>query len=122
MNTFHNAERARVQQVAAEKRAAEAAAAAAAETSRQEAAARKLLGAIDPTYRSLAQLADQERQLTEHFRAGRIEATAYASALTESERGVMSSMALATMPGPLPWLSTAWERLSVECRACWWQA
>ncbi|WP_237753184.1 tape measure protein, partial [Pseudomonas aeruginosa] len=81
MNTFHNAERARVQQVAAEKRAAEAAAAAAAETSRQEAAARKLLGAIDPTYRSLAQLADQERQLTEHFRAGRIEATAYASAL-----------------------------------------
>ncbi|CFU91329.1 tail length tape measure protein [Pseudomonas aeruginosa] len=41
---------------------------------------------------------------------------------TESERGVMSSMALATMPGPLPWLSTAWERLSVECRACWWQA
>lgn len=69
MNTFHNAERARVQQVAA------------AETSRQEAAARKLLGAIDPTYRSLAQLADQERQLTEHFRAGRIEATAYASAL-----------------------------------------
>ncbi|MFO6231953.1 hypothetical protein, partial [Pseudomonas aeruginosa] len=54
MNTFHNAERARVQQVAAEKRAAEAAAAAAAETSRQEAAARKLLGAIDPTYRSLA--------------------------------------------------------------------
>ncbi|WP_171892404.1 tape measure protein [Pseudomonas aeruginosa] len=94
MNAYHNAERARVQQAAAEQRAAEAAAKAAAETAKQDAAARKLLGAIDPTQRSLARLAEQERQLTEHFRAGRVEANAYASALNriKAQRDVLTGV------------------------------
>ncbi|ERW47958.1 tape measure protein [Pseudomonas aeruginosa] len=94
MNAYHNAERARVQQAATEQRAAEAAAKAAAETAKQDAAARKLLGAIDPTQRSLARLAEQERQLTEHFRAGRVEANAYASALNriKAQRDVLTGV------------------------------
>ncbi|QLF40132.1 tape measure protein [Pseudomonas aeruginosa] len=94
MNAYHNAERARVQQAATEQRAAEAAAKAAAETAKQDAAARKLLGAIDPTQRSLARLAEQERQLAEHFRAGRVEANAYASALNriKAQRDVLTGV------------------------------
>ncbi|HGM5693333.1 TPA: tape measure protein, partial [Pseudomonas aeruginosa] len=94
MNAYHNAERARVQQAATEQRAAEAAAKAAAETAKQDAAARKLLGAIDPTQRSLARLAEQERQLTEHFRAGRVEANAYAGALNriKAQRDVLTGV------------------------------
>ncbi|WP_447897696.1 tape measure protein [Pseudomonas aeruginosa] len=94
MNAYHNAERARVQQATTEQRAAEAAAKAAAETAKQDAAARKLLGAIDPTQRSLARLAEQERQLTEHFRAGRVEANAYASALNriKAQRDVLTGV------------------------------
>ncbi|MBN0588465.1 hypothetical protein JTM33_33395, partial [Pseudomonas aeruginosa] len=53
MNTFHNAERAREQQVAAEQRAAEAAAKATAEFDRQQAELGKLLAAIDPVTREL---------------------------------------------------------------------
>ncbi len=78
------------------------------------ASARKLLGAIDPTTRNDS---SPSTFVLVVLRLRRTQAP-----WTESERGVMSSMALATMPGPLPWLSTAWERLSVECRACWWQA
>ncbi|ELK4869643.1 phage tail length tape measure family protein [Pseudomonas aeruginosa] len=63
MNAYHNAERARQQQIATEQRAAEAAAKASAEFDKQQAELAKLLGAIDPVTRELEKLDNLERRL-----------------------------------------------------------
>ncbi|WP_334180829.1 tape measure protein [Pseudomonas nitroreducens] len=83
MNAYSNAERKRIQQAEAEQRAAEAAAKAAVEQEQQSRALQKLLGQIDSTQRGLAQLDQQERQLTEHLRAGRLEADQYADSMAK---------------------------------------
>ncbi|HEK1246147.1 TPA: phage tail length tape measure family protein [Pseudomonas aeruginosa] len=63
MNAYHNAERARQQQIVTEQRAAEAAAKASAEFDKQQAELAKLLGAIDPVTRELEKLDNLERRL-----------------------------------------------------------
>ncbi|HBN9769272.1 TPA: phage tail tape measure protein [Pseudomonas aeruginosa] len=63
MNAYHNAERARQQQIATEQRAAEAAAKASVEFDKQQAELAKLLGAIDPVTRELEKLDNLERRL-----------------------------------------------------------
>ncbi|HCT5755752.1 TPA: phage tail length tape measure family protein [Pseudomonas aeruginosa] len=63
MNAYHNAERARQQQIATEQRAAEAAAKASAEFDKQQAELAKLLGTIDPVTRELEKLDNLERRL-----------------------------------------------------------
>ncbi|KSP48757.1 phage tail tape-measure protein [Pseudomonas aeruginosa] len=63
MNAYHNAERARQQQIVTEQRAAEAAVKASAEFDKQQAELAKLLGAIDPVTRELEKLDNLERRL-----------------------------------------------------------
>ncbi|HBP1906654.1 TPA: phage tail length tape measure family protein [Pseudomonas aeruginosa] len=63
MNAYHNAERARQQQIATEQRAAEAAAKASAEFDKQQSELAKLLGAIDPVTRELEKLDNLEKRL-----------------------------------------------------------
>ncbi|CAD5107240.1 tape measure protein [Zestomonas carbonaria] len=81
MNGYHNAERALREKAAAEQKAAEDAARTTAEAGKQDASLRKLLGTIDRTEKELAQLDQQERELAAHFKAGRLDAEAYASSL-----------------------------------------
>lgn len=81
MNAYHNAERATRDKAEADRLAAEQAARAAVEEAKHQVALSRLLGSIDPAEKALARLKDQERELAEHFRAGRLQADAYASAL-----------------------------------------
>ncbi len=81
MNGYHNAERALRDKATAEQKAAENAAKATAEAGKQDTSLRKLLGTIDRTEKELAQLDQQERELATHFKAGRLDAEAYAGAL-----------------------------------------
>jgi len=81
MNAYSNAERTRLAQIAAEQKAAEAAAKATVEQQQQARALQRLLGQVDSTERSLAKLDEQERQLTEHMRAGRLQADQYAASM-----------------------------------------
>lgn len=81
MNAYSNAERTRLAQVAAEQKAAEAAAKATIEQQQQARALQQLLGQVDSTERALSKLDEQERQLTEHMRAGRLQADQYAASM-----------------------------------------
>ncbi|WP_236233746.1 tape measure protein [Pseudomonas tohonis] len=81
MNAYHNAERGLREKANAEKLAVEQAARTTAEAGKQQAALQKLLGSIDSTQRSLSRLDAQEQELARHYREGRIELTAYNSAL-----------------------------------------
>lgn len=86
MNSYHDAERAKVAQAEAEKKATEEAAKATAEAGKQEAALNKLLGSISKTERELNKLDQQERELAAHFKAGRLDAEAYAGGLAKIEQ------------------------------------
>jgi len=81
MNAYHANERAVERMALAEQRAAEETAKAAAEADKQDGALRKLLGSIDRTERELSQLDAQERELSMHFKAGRLDVEAYGRAL-----------------------------------------
>lgn len=83
MEAYWQTELALERQAAAEQRAAEEAAKATAEAGKQEQALRRLLGQLNSTEKALAQLDQQERELAEHFRAGRLDAEAYGRALDE---------------------------------------
>lgn len=95
MNAYHNAERATRSKAEADKLAAEQAAKAAVEEAKHQAALARLLGSLDPVDKALARLKDQERELTEHFRAGRLQVEAYASALDKirSRRDALTGIA-----------------------------
>ncbi|WP_182852419.1 tape measure protein [Metapseudomonas otitidis] len=81
MNAYHNVERGLREKANAEKLAVEQASRATAETAKQQASLQKLLGSIDSTQRGLSRLDTQEQELARHYREGRIELTAYNSAL-----------------------------------------
>lgn len=83
MNAHWQTELALERQANAEQRAAQEAAKATTETGKQEQALRRLLGQLNSTEKALAQLDQQERELAEHFRAGRLDAEAYGRALDE---------------------------------------
>lgn len=83
INAYHNAERALKEKAAAEQRDAEQAAKARVEAEKQDAALRKLLGAVDRTERELAKLDQQQQQLSQHHRQGRLDAEAYGRALEQ---------------------------------------
>ena len=87
--------RAAEQQAIAEQQASEAAAEARAEQDKQAKSLNKLLGQLNSTEKALAQLDQQERELAEHFRAGRLDASAYGKALDEikSRRNALQGQA-----------------------------
>lgn len=83
MQAYWDAELAIERKAAADKRAAEEAAKTTAESGKQEAALRRLMGQIDGTEKALSELDRQERELAEHFQAGRLDAEGYARALDQ---------------------------------------
>ncbi|HBO4355105.1 TPA: tape measure protein [Pseudomonas aeruginosa] len=85
MNAHHNVERQLRETAAAEAAAAQEAVKAAADSDKQDASLRRLLGTLDRTERELAQLDAQQKELSTHFKAGRLDAEAYAAGLAKIE-------------------------------------
>ncbi|MFT0211833.1 tape measure protein [Pseudomonas sp. F1_0610] len=83
MRSYAEQEQAERKQIQLKEQAAAAAAKLAEESESQRASLVRLLESIDPTERALNQLDIQQDQLNQHFKAGRIDAEAYAVALAK---------------------------------------